>query len=82
MHASPDHEPEEEQFPPHFPEQTESGLGKEEYRAVGNAVVDLTDPNRPEEPVRRKRGMYATYTEQDRAKIGKYAAENGNELAR
>ena len=79
--ASPDREPEDDRFPPHFPKQRESGLGKEEYRAVGNAVVDLSDPNRPKEPVRRKRGKYATYTEQDRAKIGKYTAEIGNELA-
>ena len=50
--------------------QRESGLGKEEYRAVGNAVVDLTDPNRSEEPVRRKRGKYTTYTEQTKRKYG------------
>ena len=50
--ASPDCEPEVERFPPHFPEQRESSLGKEEYRAVGNAVVDITESNRPEEPVR------------------------------
>ena len=52
--ASRDREPEEERFSPHFPEQTESNLGNEEYRAVGNAVVDLTNPNQLEEPVRRK----------------------------
>ena len=43
--ASPDREPEEKRFPPHFSKQRESSLGKEECRAVGTAVIDLTDPN-------------------------------------
>ena len=63
-----------------FPTPSESGLGVVEYQQVATAVnKELAAP-----PVERKRGSgtYTTYTPTQRAVIGKYALENGNERAR
>ena len=43
-------------------------------------VSNLTDPQLPRK--RKSRGKYIQYSDEDRAKIGKYASENGNEKAR
>ena len=65
---------------PHLPSINESGLGMVEYREVTRAVSDLSDPS----PAKKKnpRGSYTKYTPKQRADIGKYALENGNERAR
>ena len=60
----------------------ESGLGTIEYDAVTQAheVAPHDEP-----PVKRRRssiGNYTSYKAANRAKIGKYALENGNERAR
>ena len=68
-------------FPTHLPEQVESGLGREEHDLVTAAVQDLADPE-PEPKKRKTRGKYATYSDKQRAAIGKYASENGPEKAR
>ena len=46
-------------------------------------VPELADPvGPPGKKPRVARGKYSTYTPETRAKIGKYALENGNERAR
>ena len=63
-----------------LPTLSESGLGIVEYQEVATAVnKELAAP-----PAKRKRGSgtYTTYTPTQRAMIGKYALENGNERAR
>jgi len=45
------------------------------------ALSDLADPLITTNK-RRKRGKYIQYTDEIRARIGKYASENGNERAR
>lgn len=66
----------------HMPDLMESGLGGVEYgNIIANDVPALADP-RVEAPKRKCRGKYVVYTDEDRAKIGKYACENGNERAR
>ena len=68
--------------PSHVPSVQESGLGRLEYdEVVANRVPDLADPS-PSKRRRVSRGKYTVYTEESRAKIGKYALENGNERAR
>ena len=69
-------EPENELLPSTLPTLRESGLGRVEYDAVTTAVHD--DSLLPTK--KRRRGMsgtYTTYKPTDRAKIGKYALENG-----
>ena len=57
------------------------GLGEAEYKRVLNetsdAVIDTTYKKQ-----RVARGKYTKYSNEDHAKIGKYALENGNERAR
>ena len=66
----------------------ESGLGQQEYQNVVLNVVDLANPSTVSPATGRqleKRQSYAHYSgevREMRAKIGKYAAENGNEKAR
>ena len=45
------------------------------------AVSDLADPQ-PTKKTRNLRGSYTKYSSKQRAAIGKYALENGNERAR
>ena len=52
LEAIPDREAGNERVTPHFPDQSESGLGTAEYREVLNAVVDLTAPDGKEECTR------------------------------
>ena len=62
--------------PAHMPTQEESGLGIVEYNSTMSSVSELCDPTTTKK--RRQRGTYTHYTPSDRAKIGKYALENGN----
>ena len=70
----------------HIPNLLESGLGTVEHLAVTDAVIDLSDPTQQAQLQTRKekakRKCYTHYTDQQRAKIGKYALEHGNENAR
>ena len=68
-------------IPSHVPSVEESGLGRLEYdEVVANCVPDLADPS-PAKRKRVSRGKYTVYTAESRAKIGKYALENGNKRA-
>ena len=70
----------EAEFCSTLPTLSESGLGVVEYQQVATAVnKKLAAP-----PAKRRRGSgtYSTYTPTQRAMIGKYALENGNERAR
>lgn len=58
------------------PSQTE--IGKRLTAAANKEVERVTSAASSAE---RKRKRYATYTDEDRAKIGRYAAENGNVAA-
>ena len=63
----------------------ESGLGQQEYQTVISNVVDLANPSTVSPATGRQRGKrqsYVHYSGEMIAKIGKYAAENGNEKAR
>lgn len=55
-------------------------LGGDEHDRVIAAASDLADPS----PAKRKRvrGNYTVYTPKQHANIGRYALENGNEMAR
>ena len=65
--------------PSHIPELGEApGLNVEEHANVAAAVSDLADPANK----RKSQGKYSVYTDEVRAKIGKYALRNGNERAR
>ena len=66
--------------PRHMPDQLESGLGKAEYANVVASVSTLADPELVRK--RKSKGKYYQYTDEDRAKIGRYACEHGNEKAR
>ena len=68
-------------LPTYLPKQVESGLEREEHDIVATAVRDLANPE-PEAERRKTRGKYATYSDKQRAAIGKYASENGPEKAR
>ena len=69
-------------IPSHVPSVEESGLGRLEYdEVVANHVPDLADPS-PAKRQRVSRGKYTVYSAESRAKIGKYAFENGNKGAR
>lgn len=70
------------EVPSHFPQLHETDLSVEEHTNVLSAVSDLADPCSSSSSKRQKRGKYAIYTDEDRAKIGKYASEHGNERAR
>ena len=64
----------------HMPTINETGLGVVEYDQVSAAVSELTDPSPAKK--RRVRGSYTQYSVEQRALIGRYALENGNERAR
>ncbi len=65
----------------HMPSQTECGLSVEEHEKVSAVVTRLAEPNISSQK-RQPRGKYIIYSKEDRAAIGKYASENGNERAR
>ena len=68
-------------IPAHVPSVEKSGLGRTKYdEVVANGVPDLANPS-PSKRRRATRGKYTVYTAESRAKIGKYASENGNERA-
>ena len=67
--------------PSYMPQQSESGLGSDEYANVTTVVSDLANPE-PAAKKRKTRGQYTKYSDADRAKIGRYASENGIERAR
>ncbi len=52
-----------------------SGLGRIEYDECVARVSEIADPNPSKK--RRLRRTYTSYTPADRARIGKYATENG-----
>ena len=60
-----------------LPTLIESGLGRIEYEQVTTALSDDSVPVKK----RRGSGTYTTYTAEQRARIGKYALENGNSRA-
>ena len=75
--------------PAYLPSAFESGLGQQEYQnVVSNVVsnvVDLANPSTVSPATGRQRGKrqsYTHYSGEVRAKIGRYAAENGYEKAR
>ena len=61
----------------YLPEQGATSLGTEEYNEVVLLVGNIVDPDRNSSS-HRKRGNYNHYSPEMRAKIGKYASENGN----
>ena len=70
-------------LPSHMPTLAESGLGRVEFDTIASSEVRrLADPAPSASQKRKKRGKYAEYTPEQRAGIGRYAAENGNEKAR
>ena len=72
-----------ESFPTHMPNIEESGLGRVEFEhTLKSGVGSLADPAEAATKKRKARGKYVRYTAEQRASIGKYALENGNERAR
>ena len=68
-------------IPPSFPSQENTSLGTVEYQNVVSVVGTLVDDHDGEKSSSaraRKRGNYNHYSPEIRAKIGKYASENGN----
>ena len=61
-------------FKPVLPSSAQTGIGESATLAANKEVEKITEPP----STSRKRKQYATYTEEDRGKIGRYAAENGN----
>ena len=59
--------------PSFLPQQTESGLGSNEYTNVTTAVSDLANPEHAAKK-RRTRGKYVKYSDEQRAEIGRYAS--------
>ena len=57
------------------------GLDVEHSAVLASSIVELADPS-PAVKRRKTRGKYTEYTPQQRASIGKYACEHGNERAR
>ena len=73
----------ESALPSHMPSLPESGLGQVEFDAMASSEVGhLADPAPSAAKKRKKRGKYVQYTPEERARIGRYAVENGNEKAR
>ena len=73
-------------LPSHVPEHHETSLSTmrlnaEDYASVVLAVSDLSDPD-VQSNKRRRRGKYSVFINEDRAKIGKYAKELDNGLAK
>ena len=63
-------------FKPALPSPAQSGIGESLTVAANKEVEKITGP-----PASRKRKQYATYTDEDRGKIGRYTAKNGNVAA-
>ena len=69
--------------PSHIPTLAESGLGRVEFETtLTSGIGELADPAPSASKKRKMRGKYTAYTPEQRASIGKYALENGNERAR
>ena len=64
-----------------MPQQSESGLGSDEYTNVTTVVSDLANPE-PAAKKRKTRGQYTKYSDADCAKLGRYASKHGIERAR
>ena len=65
---------------PSLEEAKRIGVGEVEYEAVVNNTSEILSSQKKKQ--RCTRGTYLKYSDEDRAKIGKYAVENGNERAR
>ena len=63
----------------HLPDQEDTILGRNEYREVAAAVVDLARPQPLQS--RSKRSKYHQYSGEDRAIIAIYSCEHGNKKA-
>ncbi len=63
----------------YIPQQDESGLNIEEYGNVSSVLTGLSNPAAVKS---KSRGKYTVYTDEDRARIGRYASLNDNERAR
>ena len=63
-----------------MPSYESSGLGRVQYEECISRVSELSD----RQPAKKRRllGTYTSYTPAVRAKIGKWALENGNKSAR
>ena len=59
------------------PTPSQTGIGKRLTAAANREVERITSVNHSE----RKSKRYAAYSDKDHAKIGRYAAENGNVAA-
>ena len=55
----------------------ETGIGNKDMKEANAAVSRLTSPQREN----RKRKAYAAFSDEQRATIGQYAAENSNAAA-
>lgn len=64
----------------HLSSSTESGLGDAKHSQVCEAMLDLADPSPTKK--RRAHSKYTHYSPAECAQIGRYALENGNEIAR
>ena len=62
-------------FKPAPPSPAQTGVGESATAAANKEVEKITGPP---PPTSRKRKQYATYTDEDRGRIGRYAVENGN----
>ena len=62
-----------------LPTPKETGIGASATKAANQAVSRVLSP--VNEPVKKKRKVYSAFTDQQRAAIGKYAAECGNAVA-
>ena len=65
---------------PSLEEASRFGVGEVEYQALVNNTSEILSSQKKKQ--RCTRGSYLKYSDEDRAKIGKYAMENGNERAR
>ena len=74
--TSSSHRQESSNVPSYLPQQDETSLNNEEYRKVSSVLTELSNPT----TVKKKtRGKYTVYTDEDCARIGRYASINGNE---
>ena len=62
----------------YLPNQENTFLGSVEFQAVVSAIEDKANPDTENSSEAKKRGNYNHYSPEIRAKIGKYASENGN----
>ena len=71
----------EQSVPACFPQKESTSLGDVEYNAVVSSVADIVTTKSSTASSSRKRGKYTHFSAEIRAKIGKYASENGNSKA-